>query len=156
VAALSEISRATAERVAPARLGRDFRWLIASSWTTNLGDGMALAAGPLLVASQTDQPFLVALAALLQRLPWLVFGLYAGALADRADRRLMVMVCDALRVLVLVVLSLAITTGEVSIHVLLVAMLLIGVAEVFSDSASRTILPMVVPRADLGLGATRA
>ena len=67
----------------------------------NLGDGLALAAGPLLVASQTHEPFLVALAALLQRLPWLLFGLYAGALADRVDRRRMVMVCDALRVVVL-------------------------------------------------------
>jgi MFS family permease len=146
---------AAAERIAPARLGSGFRWLLASTWSSNLGDGLALAAGPLLVASQTDQPFLVALAALLQRLPWLLFGLYAGALADRLDRRLMVMVCDALRVLVLAVLSLAITTGEVGIHVLLVAMLLIGVAEVFSDSASRTLLPMLVPRADLGLGNAR-
>jgi hypothetical protein len=37
--------------VAPTLLGRDFRWLLASSWVTNLGDGITLAAGPLLVAS---------------------------------------------------------------------------------------------------------
>ena len=42
------------EIVAPARLGPGFRWLLASSWIANLGDGIALAAGPLLVASQTD------------------------------------------------------------------------------------------------------
>ena len=40
-----------------------FRWLLASSWSTNLGDGIALAAGPLLVASLTDDAFLVSLAA---------------------------------------------------------------------------------------------
>jgi predicted MFS family arabinose efflux permease len=149
------IVRAVGDRIAPPRLGTSFRWLVASSWSSNLGDGLALAAGPLLVASQTHRPFLVALAAMLQRLPWLVLGLYAGALADRLDRRRMVMICDALRCLVLGVLALAITTSEVDIHVVLVAMLLIGVAEVFSDSASRTLLPMLVSRADLGVGNAR-
>jgi predicted MFS family arabinose efflux permease len=143
------------DRVMPPRLGRSFRWLVASFWTSNLGDGLALAAGPLLVASQTHQPFLVALAAVLQRLPWLLFGLYAGALADRLDRRRMVMVCDALRVAVLVVLALTIATGDVGIHIVLLAMLLIGVAEVFSDSAARTLLPMLVARQDLGIGNAR-
>ncbi|HEY2876963.1 MFS transporter [Nocardioides sp.] len=143
------------DRVAPPRLGGSFRWLLASSWTSNLGDGLALAAGPLLVASQTHEPFLVALAALLQRLPWLLFGLYAGALADRVDRRRMVMVCDALRVVVLAVLALAIGAGDVDIRVVLVAMLLIGLTELFSDSAARTLLPMLVRREDLGIGNAR-
>src|SRR5690348_18493417 len=57
---------AVVERVAPARLGGPFRWLLASSWTTNLGDGIEIAAGPLLVASLTSDPFLISLAALLQ------------------------------------------------------------------------------------------
>jgi Transmembrane secretion effector len=35
-----------AELIAPSRLGRSFRWLLASSWVTNLGDGITLAAGP--------------------------------------------------------------------------------------------------------------
>nr|MDA8322005.1 MFS transporter [Actinomycetota bacterium] len=76
--------------VAPARLGRDFRWLLSSSWVTNLGDGITLAAGPLLVASQTRNPLAVAMAVLLQRLPWLIFGLYAGVVADRFSRRVIV------------------------------------------------------------------
>ncbi len=149
------MARTLGDRLAPPRLGTGFRWLMASSWTSNLGDGLALAAGPLLVASQTHQPFLVALAAVLQRLPWLLFGLYAGALADRVDRRRMVMLCDALRVGVLAVLSLAIASGDVDIGVVLAAMLLIGVAELFSDSAARTLLPMLVRREDLGIGNAR-
>jgi len=47
------------EVIAPTRLGVGFRWLLASSWTSSLGDGIAIAAGPLLVASQTDDAFLV-------------------------------------------------------------------------------------------------
>ena len=100
------------EALVPARLGASFRWLLASSWVSNLGDGIALAAGPLLVASMTHDPILVALAALLQWLPPLVFGLYAGALADRLDRRLIIVTVDLLRALVLVLLTLSVATAR--------------------------------------------
>ena len=142
-------------RIAPARMGSSFRWLLASTWVNNIGDGMALAAGPLLVASQTDNAFLVALGGALQRVPWLVFGLYAGALADRVDRRRMIMVADGLRAVVLALLAGIIITGNVNIAVVLIAMLLLGVAEVFVDSASQTILPMVVDHDDIGIGNAR-
>src|SRR6476469_1597176 len=110
------VSRAL-DVVAPPRMGRSFRWLLASSWVSNIGDGIALAAGPLLVASQTSDAFLVALAALLQRLPWLLFGLFAGVVADRLDRRLVVVLVDSLRASVLVVLATMIITGHVSVAV---------------------------------------
>lgn len=143
------------ETLVPRRLGVGFRWLLASSWISNLGDGMALAAGPLLVASQTRDPFLVALAVLLQQLPWLLFGLLAGALSDRLDRRLIVVTVDLLRGGVLVLLSLSIVTGAVSVPVVLGALFLLGTAEVFADNASSTLLPMLVARADLGIANAR-
>ena len=141
--------------VAPPRMGTGFRWLLASSWTSNLGDGIGLAAGPLLVASQTRNPVLVAMAALLQRLPWLLFGLWAGAIADRVDRRLLVVVADLLRAIVVAALCVTIVTGQVDVTVVLVTTFLFGVAEVFADSASGTLLPMLVPREDLGVGNAR-
>jgi MFS family permease len=143
------------DAVVPPRLGKGFRWLLASSWVANAGDGLALSAGPLLVASQTHNAILVAMAGLLQRLPWLLFGLYAGAIADRLDRRLLVMVCDGLRALVLALLCLTIAGGAVDIAVVLVAMFLMGLAEVFADTATRTLLPMLVQRDDLGIGNAR-
>ena len=60
MSAPSAARRSLIEVIAPERLGRPFRWLLASSWTSNLGDGISLAAGPLLVASQTRDPFTVA------------------------------------------------------------------------------------------------
>jgi predicted MFS family arabinose efflux permease len=143
------------ETVVPERLGVGFRWLLASSWVSNLGDGIAIAAGPLLVASLTHDAFLVALAALLQWLPPLVFGLYAGALADRLDRRLIVVTVDLLRAVVLVLLALSVVSGTVSIALVLVAMFLLGTAEVFADNTSGTLLPMLVRREDLALGNAR-
>ena len=114
--------------VAPPRMGAGFRWLLASSWTSNLGDGIGLAAGPLLVASQTRNPVLLAMAALLQRLPWLLFGLWAGAIADRVDRRVLVVVADLLRALVVAVLCVSVVTGWVDVTVVLVTTFLFGVA----------------------------
>lgn len=143
------------EAVAPARLGTDFRRLLASSWISNLGDGIALAAGPLLVASQTDQPGLVALAVLLQQLPWLLFGLLAGALSDRLDRKRIVVAVDLVRTGVLVVLALTILTDTVSVAVVLAALFLVGTAEVFADNASGTLLPMLVHRDDLAIANSR-
>jgi MFS family permease len=143
------------EAVLPARMGTPFRWLVGSSWVGNLGDGIGLAAGPLLIASQTSDPFLVAMAGLLQKLPWLLFGLYAGVLADRLDRRLLVIAVDLMRAAVLVVLTVALVTGRVGVGLVLVTMFLLGTAEVFVDTTSNTLLPMVVPRADLGIGNAR-
>lgn len=143
------------ESIAPARLGRSFRWLLASSWVSNIGDGIGLAAGPLLVASQTHDPLLVALAALLQRLPWLLFGLHAGVIADRLDRRLIVVVVDTLRAIVLVALSVMIASDTVNVAVVLASMFIIGTAETFADTTTQTLLPMVVKPADLGLGNSR-
>ena len=143
------------ELILPGRLGAGYRWLVGSSWTSNLGDGIALAAGPLLVASQTRDPFLVSLAVLLQRLPWLLFGLHAGAIADRVDRKRLVIGADLARVAVLGLLCVSIATGWVGIAVVLGALFLIGVAEVFADTASGTLLPMLVGKADLGTGYAR-
>ncbi len=143
------------EAVLPPRMGTPFRWLVASTWTSALGDGIAVAAGPLLVASQTSDPLLVALAGLLQRLPWLLFGLHAGVLADRLDRRRVVIAVDVLRAGVLAVLVTALITGVVDVPVVLVTVFVLGTAEVFADTTSTTLLPMVVPRADLGIGNAR-
>src|SRR3954469_21091461 len=136
-------------------MGGAFRWLVASNWVSSLGDGLALAAGPLLIASYTRNPIYVALAALLQRLPWLLFGLWAGVLADRHDRRRIVMRVDLARAGVLVALSATILTGTAGVAVILVAMLLLGTAEGFTNTASQTLLPMVVAPADLAIGNAR-
>jgi len=136
-------------------MGRSFRWLMASSWTSNLGDGIALAASPLLIASMTDAPFVVALGAMFQYLPWLLFGLHAGAIADRFDRRTLVIVANIARAGVVTVLCVFLLTGTANIGVVLAAAFLYGVAEVFVDTAASTLLPMVVDRADLGTGNAR-
>lgn len=143
------------ERFAPARLGREFRWLTASTWVGNVGDGIALAAGPLLIASETRSAFLVAAAAFLQRLPWLVLGLPAGVLADRIDRRKLLVVSEGCRAFVIAVLAVGLIAGGVGVVWVLAAMLLLGVSDAFSNTTSGTLLPMLVEHDELGLANSR-
>jgi divalent metal cation (Fe/Co/Zn/Cd) transporter len=98
------VRRSLVETVLPARLGTSFRWLLGSSWLSNIADGIQVAAAPLLVASETRDPLLVSLAAVLQYLPFLLFGLFAGVVADRVDRRRLVAIADLCRVVVVAVL----------------------------------------------------
>jgi MFS family permease len=148
--------RRLADFIAPSRLGRSFRWLLASSWVTNLGDGITLAAGPLLVASQTHSPLAVAMAALLQRLPWLLFGLYAGVVADRLNRRTIVIATGLVRAVILLLLTASILTHRVDIAMVLAALFLYGVSETFGDTTTTTLLPMLVDKPDLGIANSRA
>lgn len=141
--------------VAPPRMGTAFRWNLASSWVAQVGDGIALAAGPLLVATQTRSPVLIAAAAIVQRLPGLAVGLYAGAVADRVDRRRVVIAANVGRLAVLAVLVATLLTGTLSIGLLLGLLLLVGTAEVFADTGWRAILPTIVAPEDLGLANAR-
>lgn len=143
------------ETVAPKRLGTGFRWLLASSWLNNLGDGISIAAGPLLVASLTHSAFLIASAALLQWLPPLVFGLWAGVLSDRLDRRLLVVTADLIRAGLVVMLSLTIITGAVSVSLVLGTLFVLGSLDVFGTNATSTLLPMLVHRDDLAIANSR-
>ncbi|GAA2690213.1 MFS transporter [Actinoplanes palleronii] len=141
--------------VLPPRLGADFRWLVGSSWATNLGDGISAAAGPLLVASLTDDPFRISLAALLSWAPPLVCGLYAGVLSDRHDRRRILLLANAVRVLVLLALIGTLATGRLSVELALLGLGLLSTAEVFADNTTGTLAPMLVDRADLPLANAR-
>ena len=143
------------DALAPPRLGARFRWLLASSWVSNLGDGISLAAGPLLVASQTDDALLIAMAALLQWLPQLLFALFAGTLTDRLDRRSIIVTVDLLRAGVLAIIATAIVLGSVSIVVVLAALFVLSTAEVFADNAAQSVLPMIVERDDIVIANAR-
>lgn len=136
-------------------MGTGFRWLLGSEWLNNLGDGIALAAGPLLIASQTRNPSLVALATILQRAPWFLFGLYAGWIADRVDRRRLVVVADLMRGVVLLGLATVIATGQINVALVLAAMFLLGTAETFIDTTTGTLMPMLVRPGDLGIANAR-
>ena len=139
----------------PSRLGTDFRWLLSAALINNLGDGITLAAGPLLVASLTQDPFLVSLARDV-RLP-AGFDLRGhrrgrgGPLPPPAPGHRREPVAHG----VLLAMVATIVTGTVSIAFVLAAIFALGTAETFADGASSTMLPSLVRREDLGVANAR-
>ena len=104
----------------------NFGKLWAASTVSFLGDGVTLAAGPLLAASVTRDPVLVAGIAVAQQLPWLLFSLPGGALVDRLDRRRVMWVSDAVRCATVGLLGLAVLLDLASLPVLYAAFFVLG------------------------------
>lgn len=150
----SEIAADGSEVVAPVltarpRLGLDFVRLWSATGISNVGDGVRLTALPLLAAVITKSPLLVSGVTAAGMLPWLLFSLHAGAIADRVDRRKLMVVVNLARGAVMAGLVLAVLAGASSIVLLYAIVLLQGIGEVFSDSAAFALLPSLVPEARL-------
>ncbi|MEU7997685.1 MFS transporter [Micromonospora sp. NPDC049060] len=126
-------------------LGRPFWTFWSAAALANVGDGIRLAAFPLLAASLTTSPVGVAAVTAAQALPWLVTGLLAGSLADRRGARTLLAQADVARVIVLAVLVVAVATGWASLPLVLLASFLLGVGETVRDTAAQTALPGLVP-----------
>lgn len=138
-----------ARPVPAARLGASFAKVWSASVLSNLADGVLKLAVPVLAVRYTDSPILVAGVGVAMSLPWLLFALPAGAISDRVDRRRAMVVANLARMLVVGILAVAVWAGAGSIWPLYLAGLLIGVAEVFYDTSSQSILPQVVSRPQL-------
>jgi MFS family permease len=85
----------------------------------------------------------------------MLFGLHAGVVADRFDRRRLGILANLVRVAVLAVLVAFIAFDAVDITVVLVVLFLMGTAETLSDTTASTLLPMLVDHDDLGVANAR-
>ena len=145
------------------RLGKSYWRLWAASVISNLGDGVGAIAYPWLASAVTRNAFLIALIAVAQRLPWLVFSLPAGVITDRLDRRKIIVSMDLARAAITGVVALIVLgeqsglpspedlVGDVTIStnfavygLLLFSALALGFAEVLRDNSAQTILPAIV------------
>ncbi len=142
--------RSLLSTVLPAELGKDFRKIWPAAAISNLGDGAMAAAGPLLVASITDQPAAVGAAAFIQQLPWLLFALFSGALVDRLDLRRVIVAADTFRALVLGALGVAVLLQQSPLWAIYLTLFLLGTAETLADNAATSLLVTAVPKTQLG------
>ncbi len=127
-----------------ARLGRSFGFLLSSTALSNLADGVLKVGAPLLALTFTRSPVQVALVGAAATLPWLLLALHAGALADRLDRRRIMVLANAIRAAVLLAVAVLGTLGLMNLWIMLVAVLLACVSEVFADVSAQSVLPMTV------------
>jgi MFS family permease len=136
-------------------LGRTYAKLWAASAFANLADGVFQVALPLLAVQLTRSPLLIAGVTLAARLPWLLMSLVAGALADRLDRRQMMVRVNLARTVLLGGLALAVATGVATLPLVYAVALLLGVAETLFDTSAQSLLPAVVGRDDLSRANSR-
>jgi len=149
--------------VAPIRLtqGVFSRFAVAVS-AANVGDGIAVIAWAWTASLLTRDPFLIALLPAALRVPWVIFALPSGVLADRVDRKRLIVACDLVRaaayglagVAILLALPLAapLPTGlaQPALYATLLGLgVLIGCAEVARDNAAQSMLPSLVPSREL-------
>lgn len=138
------------------------RRFIAASGMTNLADGVAVVAWGWIASLLTRDALLVAMVPVALRLPWFLLALPAGLVADRVDRRRLILQMDALRGCAFAAAALAIwaalpldpAPGEGVSNpwlytALALAALVVGSAEVFRDNAAQTMLPAFVPSGQL-------
>ncbi|MCP9487663.1 MAG: MFS transporter [Gaiellaceae bacterium MAG52_C11] len=110
---------------------------VAGSWIT-------YAVLPILVYQLTGSAFQTSLVAALEVLPYLIFGLPAGALADRLDRRRLMISCDVINALVIASIPLAHALGVLTLPHVYVAAFLAASAFVWFDAANFGALPALV------------
>lgn len=125
-------------------LGPNFDKLWLASAVSNLGDGVRLAALPLLAATLTRDPGLVAGLAVMLWLPWLLLSLVAGAVVDQMDRRRLMAAAQGLRMMIVALLGVAVWMGWAGLPLLYAVAFLMGAAETLFDTAAQAIIPSVV------------
>jgi MFS family permease len=130
-------------------LGGPYWRLWTSSALSNLADGILKVALPLVAIGLTRSPVLIAGLAFAFSLPWLLFALPAGAIADRLDRRRLMLGANTVRGLLLAALALMVLLDADSIVALYAVAACAGIAETIYDTAAQTILPSLVRRDQL-------
>lgn len=125
-------------------LGRAFGVLWTANASSNLADGIAFVTMPLLAASMTDDPRLVAGLATIYAIVRLAVVVPIGVWIDRVDRRTLMVSANLLRGGALLALALTIQLGAASLLVLYVVMAVVGTLESLADDAAVALLPTLV------------
>ncbi len=133
----------------PTALGGGFGRLWTAAIASNLADGIGRTAVPLIATTLTRDPALIAGLTAVTFLPWLLFGIPAGMLLDRVDRRVAMAVANGLRFAVAALVALLIATGDLTIWSLYGCVLLFGLGETVFDNATTTVVPSLVSRDQL-------
>ncbi|MFI9120745.1 MFS transporter [Streptomyces bikiniensis] len=122
-----------------------FGRLWAAAVVSRFGDSLRTAALPLLAASLTDDPLLIASVTACGFLPWLLFGLLGGAVADRVDQRRAMRAVDLVRAALMGAFAVAVALGHAGIALLLVLAFALTTLQTLFDNAATALLPAVVP-----------
>jgi MFS transporter, ENTS family, enterobactin (siderophore) exporter len=132
------------------RENRDFRIVLVGQGISALGDAVSVTTMPLLVLALTGSGLQMGIVGVLQRLPDLLFGLPAGAYADRWDRRRMMLSADAGRAILTALIPVASVLGLPVMGVVLLVSFPINICRVIFMAGWTAAIPNLVGRRQLG------
>ncbi len=136
-------------RVFKAFTYRDFSLLWAGAFTSSVGTWMQTVAQNWLILTLTGSPFYLGLSAFLQESPFLVFSLFGGVLADRVDRRRILLGSQVVQLSSAFLLAALVAFGKVHVWHILALSLVVGLAQSFGGPAYQALVPTLVDREDL-------
>ena len=128
---------------------RDFRLLWAGAFTSSVGTWMQTVAQSWLLLTISGNPQYLAWAEVLQQAPFLVLSLVGGVLADRMDRRRILLLSQVVQLTSAFLLAGLVFTGRVEVWIILVLSLVVGVAQSFGGPAYQALVPTLVDREDV-------
>ncbi len=117
----------------------------AATSISNIGDGMAHAAAPLLALSLTHDARLIAGVSFAAFLPWLVLTLPAGVYIDRFNRKHLMITVNVIRAVLYSVIGFSAWQGSLTIWSFMLILLGVGCCEVIFDMSAQAFLPAIVP-----------
>jgi MFS family permease len=133
----------------PLARNRDFKVLLTSQGVSALGDAVTFTALPLLVLALTGSGLMMGIVGALQAIPDLVFGMVAGALADRSDRRRMMLLADLGRAGLTALIPLSVILNGPTMAIVLVIAAPMSVLRTLFLAGYTASVPALVGRAEV-------
>ncbi|HWF09264.1 MAG TPA: MFS transporter [Bryobacteraceae bacterium] len=127
----------------------DFRLLWFGACTSSIGTWMQEIAQNWLVLEMTNSPFLLGLDAFLGDIPIFLFSLVGGVIADRMDRRKLLIISQIIQMCSALTLAALIATHHIKIWHILISSFVVGTAQSFGGPAYSALVPSLVEKEDL-------
>ena len=128
---------------------RDFRLMWIGACTSSIGTWMQIVAQGWLIYRLSHSPFLLALDQFLGGIPIFLFSLVGGVIADRVERRLILLASQWIQLASAGLLTILVATGAVHVWHILCLSLVSGFAQAFGGPAYQALIPTLVQREDM-------
>lgn len=133
-------------RTFPALLDRNFKLYFTGQFISTIGTWLQNVALGWLVFEMTRSALWVGAIAAAGLTPVLVFGLFAGALVDRADRRKIILTTQSIAMVLAAILGILTTSGVITIYEIFVLAILLGMVNAFDIPARQAMLAEMMPK----------
>jgi predicted MFS family arabinose efflux permease len=149
VAASDQIHTSTFRRVFKAFHYRDFRLMWIGACMSSIGTWMQIVAQGWLIYRLSHSAFLLALDQFLAGIPIFLFSLIGGVVADRTERRKILLVSQYIQMASAATLTILVALGLTRVWPILCLSFVSGFAQAFGGPAYQALIPTLVDRDDM-------